>query len=746
MFNYLRNVYRVTGICLLVWLLLVSAPVLADSCNSAMAKSQGRPSIGLVLGGGGARGAAHVGVLKVLEEMHIPVDCIAGTSMGAIVGGLYAADHSPEEIQRELAAIDWGHIFDDLPPRPERPFRRKRDDDNYLVKKSAGYKNGKILLPLGWVHGQKFDMELSRLTRSVSDIHDYDNLPTPFRAVATDLETGEAVVMGSGNLARSIRASMSIPGAFDAVEINGRLLVDGFVADNLPIDVVRDMGAQVVIAVDVGTPPLTRDQIKTMLDVISQLSTILSRRNVDEQLKTLHKGDILIKPELGKLSTDDFKKSDKAIEIGEEAARSVRTELASFSVTPQAYRQYASRREIRTPEIPNIAFVRFDNQSSIGDAVLFEQFKGLVGKPLDQKALNYSIDQVYGWNIYQNVRYDIITENGEQGLLVHVKEKSWGPNYLQFGIALATDLNGNSSWNIGASLLKTGLNRRAGEVRFAAQIGDSPLVLAEYYQPLDAGLRYFVNPAVFYDDRSFGRFAGGNQVEEYRVQRYGLDFAAGRVLGRWGEVRLGIRRYAGDADVRIGDPATPDFNFDSAEFYARLSYDTLDNRNWPHEGILAKWEWIESMKSLGADTDFSQSLLRIHSAYSWAGNTVFGGVQFDYTADGTAPVQNRFRIGGFTSLSGFTQDQLSGQQVLLLRSGYYRQLGDFQSVPIYAGLTLEYGNVYENRGDISLAPSNALLGGGVFLGLDRILGPIYLGYGHAEQGNNSVYLYLGRIF
>ena len=152
------------------------------------------------------------------------------------------------------------------------------------------------------------------------------------------------------------------------------------------------------------------------------------------------------------------------------------------------------------------------------------------------------------------------------------------------------------------------------------------------------------------------------------------------------------------------------------------------------------------MKSLGADTDFSQSLLRIHSAYSWAGNTVFGGVQFDYTADGTAPVQNRFRIGGFTSLSGFTQDQLSGQQVLLLRSGYYRQLGDFQSVPIYAGLTLEYGNVYENRGDISLAPSNALLGGGVFLGLDTILGPIYLGYGHAEQGNNSVYLYLGRIF
>lgn len=721
-------------------------PAWADSCHNSVARAQGRPSIGLVLGGGGARGAAHVGVLKVLEELHVPVDCIAGTSMGAIVGGLYAAGYSPAEIEQQLSAIDWDNIFDDSPPRPERPFRRKRDDDDYLIKKSAGYKNGKIELPLGWVHGQKFDLELSRLTLKVSGIHDFDNLSIPFRAVATDLETGEAVILGSGNLARSIRASMSVPGAFDAVVIDNRLLVDGYVADNLPIDVIRDMGAQIVIAVDVGTSPLSRDNIKSMLDVISQLSTILSKRNVDQQLSTLRKGDVLIRPDLGKFSVSAFNKSEKAIMIGEEAARQARNDLKILSLSPAAYQQYVASRESGALESPTVKFVHFDNKSSIGNDVLHEQFKGLIGKPLDVKQLAYSIDQVYGWNIYQNVRYDLVTENGEHGLLVHVKEKSWGPNYLQFGMALATDLNGDSSWNIGASLLKTALNRRAGEARFAAQIGDSPLVLAELYQPLDAGLRYFVNPRAFYDDRSFGRFEGGDEVEEFRVQRYGLDFSAGRVLGRWGEVRFGLRRYAGEAKVRIGSPATPDFNFDNAEFYARLSYDTLDNRNWPREGILGKWEWIESMKSLGADNNFSQSVLKINGAQSWGNNTIFGGVEFDYTADGTAPVQNRFRIGGFTSLSGFIQDQLSGQHVLLLSSGYYRQLGSFQSVPIYAGFTLEYGNVYEKRGDISLSPGNALLGGSLFLGLDTILGPIYMGYGHAEHGNNSVYLYLGRIF
>ena len=330
---------------------------------------------------------------------------------------------------------------------------------------------------------------------------------------------------------------------------------------------------------------------------------------------------------------------------------------------------------------------------------------------------------MYGWNIFESIRYEIIEEKDKQGLLVHVRDKSWGPNYLQLGLALSTDFEGDSTWDIGVSLLKTALNRRAGELRLAAQIGESPLVFAELYQPLDVGLRYFITPtahfstaAVSVDSRAVTR------SKSSACSRYGGGLAAGRVLGRWGEIRVGLRRYAGDVDVRIGEPATPDFHFDSAEAYLRLYYDMLDNRDWPRSGAISTLEWIESVEGLGADSDFSQLLSMGGLAHSWEKNTFFGGFEFDYTADGVAPVQNRFRAGGFTKLSGFTQDQLSGQQVLLLRSGYYRRLGNIEWLPAYAGFSLEYGNVYEDRDDISLAPDEALLAGSVFVGMDTVLG------------------------
>ena len=423
--------------------------------------------------------------------------------------------------------------------------------------------------------------------------------------------------------------------------------------------------------------------------------------------------------------------------------------MPSWPSRRPAYSDHLAARRGRVWEAPIVGFVRIENKSKIGDDVLAHPFQALIGKPLDEKTLKRSIEELYGWNIFESIRYETIEEEGKQGLLVHVRDKSWGPNYLQLGLVLSTDFEGDSTWNIGVSLLKTALNRRAGELRLAAQIGESPLALAELYQPLDVGLRYFITPQLFFDSRSFSRFEDGEEIEEVRVKRYGGGLAAGRVLGRWGEIRVGLRRYAGDGEVRIGDPATSDFSdfdFDSAEAYLRLYYDMLDNRDWPRSGAISSLEWIESVESLGADSDFSQLLFTGGLAHSWGKNTFFGGFEFDYTADGVAPVQNRFRTGGFTELSGFTQDQLSGQQALLLRSGYYRRLGNIKWLPAYAGVSLEYGNVYEDRDDISLAPDEALLAGSVFVGLDTVLGPVYLAYGHAEQGNDSIYLYLGRLF
>jgi NTE family protein len=738
---------RVGVNCALALLLIaLSVSVFALPCDRTGAKQEGRPRIGLVLGGGGARGAAHVGVLKVLEDMQVPIDCVVGNSMGAIVGGLYASGLSPDDIEREMVNMDWDDVLDDKPARPDQQFRRKRDDDNYLIKKYIGMEDGRIELPLGYIQGQKFDMELTRLTQDASGAETFDELPIPFRAVATDIETGKVVVLSKGNLARSIRASMAVPGAFDPVEIDGLLLVDGLVANNVPVDVARAIGADILIVVNVGTPLAKRGQIKSALDVLNQMSNILSDRNVEMQLATLKEHDILITPELGELSTSDFKRATDAIAVGFKAASTKRDVLAAVAnPASNRKREVAARREA-LGELPVIEFVRIDNRSKLDDAVLTNPFEPLIGKQLDYAALRRSVEELYGWNIFESVRYEVVTEDARKGLLLHVTEKSWGPNYVQLGMNLATDFDGDSSWNIGVSVLKTALNRYAGELRLAGQIGDSPLAFAEFYQPLGRHLRYFISPQMASEGRDLRRFEDGDEIESYRAKRYGGRLAGGRVLGRWGEFRVGVSRFSGDAEKRFGNPPASDIDFEDADAFVRLTYDTLDDRNWPRQGVLAQWDWTESLESLGADANFTQTKMQVSTAHSWGRHTVLGGVRATYTADGIAPVSYLVRSGGFFNLSGFTQDQFSGQHEILLRAGYYQRLGNVEWLPAYAGFSLEYGNVYQDRDDISLAPEDALAAGSVFVGVDTILGPIYLSYGHAEQGNNGVYLFLGRLF
>jgi len=407
------SLYRIA--VLSFWASLCSNTALAAPCDKAGAQAQGRPRIGLVLGGGGARGAAHVGVVKVLKEMHIPIDCIAGTSMGAIVGGLYASGLSPEEIGREIREMDWDDVLEDKPPRPERQSRRKRDDDLYLVKKQLGYESGQLELPLGYIQGQKLDLELVRLTQHVATISHFDELSIPFRAVATDIETGDEIVLSSGNLARAIRASMAVPGAFDAVEMDGRLLVDGLVTNNVPLDVARKMGADIAIVVNVGTPLKERSEITSALAIIEQYSNIVGQQNVMRQLDTLRETDIYIQPELGDISTSDFNRAADTIGFGADAARTAGAKLAKLAITSAGYGDHLAARRGQVWEAPIVGFVRIENQSKIGDDVLAHPFQALIGKPLDRRTLKRSIEELYGWNIFESIRYEIMEEEGKQG-------------------------------------------------------------------------------------------------------------------------------------------------------------------------------------------------------------------------------------------------------------------------------------------------------------------------------------------
>lgn len=718
----------------------------SESFGQASPSGGQRPRIGLVLSGGGARGAAHVGVIQVLEEMRVPIDLITGTSMGAIVGGLYASGMSAEELEATMATLDWADAFQDQIDREDRSFRRKRDDDLYLVQGAAGVKDGKITLPAGILTGQKIDLLLKSLTLPVSKVNDFDELSIPFRAVAADIVTGDAVVIGSGDLARAIRASMSIPAFFDPVEIDGRLLVDGGVANNLPIDVARQMGADVVIAIDISTPLQGRETLNSLFSITAQLTGILTRRNTDAQIQTLTDDDVLVVPELGDISSQDFDRAVEIIPIGLEATRRHARELQRFALPAAEYDQHLANRGEFDAGLPVIDFVHIENNSLLGDNVVMASLNVPTGQPLDVGALEKQIGHLYGWELFESIRYDVVEQDGETGLVVQVDQRPWGPNYLQLGIAASDNLDGDNFFNLAFAYTRTGMNPLGGELRVGAQIGEEPALTGELYQPLDARSRWFIHPQITYQKQNVNLFDDGSILSEFRLTDYGAILAGGRNLGNWGEVRVGLRRSTGDIEVRVGDPTQMDMDFDRGEYFIRISDDKIDNVRFPRQGHLVVVEGLASRDSLGADTEFEQVLLSSLLARPIGKGSILLGLDYNTTIDDDAPIQSLFRLGGLLRLSGFAENEIAGQHSGLVKAGYLRELGESGLLPfgLYAGGSLELGNVWQNTSDIEL--SNTIAAGSIFLGADTPLGPIYVAYGRAEGGIDSVYIFVGKLF
>ena len=705
-----------------------------------------RAKIGLALSGGGARGAAHIGVLRVLEELRVPIDYIAGTSMGSIIAGLYASGMSLDEIEHALVTMDWEHIFDDDPPREELSFRRKRDDDLYLIKAKPGIRDGELQFPAGLIQGQKFDLALRRLTLPVITVKDFDQLAIPFRAVASDIGTGQEVVLGRGDLARAMRASMAVPGAFAPALIDGRVLVDGGITNNLPVSVVREMGADIVIAVDISTPLANPDEVRNVLEITAQLTSIMTRTNTEQQIASLSERDILIVPDLGDVSSADFTRAGEAIPSGAEAAEAKRARLARLSMTDSAYKAHLAARVLPDRDLPVVHFVRIENNSHLADQAIRERLHVKTGEPLDREQLEQDISNIYGLELFERVDYDVIEENGQTGVVVDARARSWGPDYLQFGVSLSSDFGGDSAYDFGVAYLKTAINDLGGEVRLAGQLGQNPSVVADWYQPLDYRARYFFEPQIAYGIDLVTVYSedGKDKLAEYEVAQARLELAGGRNLGAYGEARLGYRWGTGDVDRNVGALDLPEGSFDSGSVFGRLYVDRLDNSFFPSEGYQGRLEYELFRKELGNDQDLDQLKIELGYFESFGAHTFGVGGRFETTIDGDAEIQNRFRMGGFLDLSGFNNDALSGQHSALLTGVYYRRFNQLKFLPWYIGGSLELGNVWEERDDIDV--DSAILSGSVFLGADTPIGPFYTGYGYAEGGNNSLFLFLGKTF
>lgn len=712
-----------------------------------------RPRIGLVLSGGGARGAAHIGVLKVLEQMNVPVDAIAGTSMGAVVGGLYASGLSARDIEKIMTSINWQDAFRDRPPREDLTLRRKQEDESFLVKFPLGLRDGRIVLPKGLIQGQRLTQMLRRLTLPVARFSNFDDLPTPFRAVATDLETGDGVVMGSGDLTSAMRASLSAPGVFAPVEREGRLLIDGGVADNVPVDIARAMGVDVVIVVDVGFPLLSRRQLTNAGVISNQMLAILIGRNAQVQLATLTPRDILVQPALGEASSFDFGIVARAIGAGEAAARGKSAQLAAFAVSAEEMQRYVARREAQRAPPPRIDFVQLDRGSERYGPAADSLFRELVGKPLDPDAVARRVTALYGRGGLDTLDYHVIGAPERYGLALDARPDSQGPNYLRFGLSLQDDFQGNSTYNAAMRLVVSDITRNAGEWVTDLQVGAISRISTELFLPFAQFSGWFVMPHAAEVSHDLDVLQGQALLAEYRAHifAYGADF--GRQFGNWGEIRSGVQREQGHFRLKIGDPSDPNLPtqppFNTRNYFVRFTYDRLDDVNFPHHGQQAMLQWSGERSVSGVGQPSDQLTLNYIGAYS------FGHDTLSFSASGGTTLQAKltdinqlFPLGGFLNLSGLRADSLTGPNFGIARLLYYRQIGrggpGYLDVPTYLGLSLEAGNVWQARRDARFG--NTQKDASLFIGLDTFLGPVYLASGFDEHGNQAFYLFLGRTF
>ncbi|MDH3647654.1 MAG: patatin-like phospholipase family protein [Gammaproteobacteria bacterium] len=706
--------------------------------------ADGRPKIGLVLSGGGARGAAHVGVIKVLEELRVPVDVIAGTSMGAVIGGLYAMGYDAEELSDLIAAIDWTDHFVDDPKRSALSFRRKQDDRDFLIDFDMGLGPDGVELPRGLVQGQKLNLLLKSWTLPVEHIDDFDQLHIPFRAVATDVENGLPVVLGDGDLATAIRASMAVPGAFAPVDYQGRLLIDGGVSNNLPIDVARSLGADVLIVVDIQFPLLSRDELRSALDITGQLLTILVIRESNSQLATLDDDDIVIVPDLGKMGSTEFTLAPQAVGVGERSARARTTALADLGVSETEYAVYASRRQT-LHQSPAIDYVRVTGSDSITRDVLRAQLDMDAG-PLDLKRLEEGITRLYGLDTFELVDYAIENDSERTGLAITATDKSWGPDYLNLGARLADDLEGTSRYTVGLRYTRTAVNRRGAEWRNDLQVGTNPRLFSEFYQPLDKRWRYFVAPQIDLQRFEADLFDGSERLAALQISSATGGVDLGRTFGNWGELRVGLRRTSGRISRRVGEIQPQPDSFESGSLIFSFGRDSLDNANFPRSGWRADLGWDGFRSGLGSSHNRDRLLASSLWASSSGRRTWLVSALAGSNLRGDGEVQDLFDLGGLFRLSGFRNGQLRGQHHALLGLAHYQRINTSSSfdIPVYAGASLELGNVWNDSSDI--AASNALLAGSLFLGIDTFVGPIYLAFGLTEDGHSAAYFLLGQGF
>lgn len=673
--------------------------------------------------------------------------------MGSIVGGLYAAGYSANEMARVVGNIDWKDLFSDDPARAEEPMRRKDADYRYLLNFEVGYKNGHIVTPAGVVQGQKLLLLLRRLLVSTWNVEDFDALPVPFRAVATDIVAGKPVVFSHGDLPLAIRSSMSVPGAFAPTNVEGRLLVDGGLMDNVPIDVVRDMGADRLIVVDVGSPLADEAQLSNPVALLNQMVSALMAEKTARQLAELHDADILIRPALGKLGAGEFNRADEAIAIGRAAAEAALPRLRSMAASPEAWHAFEARHH-KFPFDPRlVAFIEVDSRHTQTGAAAARQMQPEVGKVFDPEAVERRLGTIYGQGSYQQVDYHLARRGADTGIRLTPVDKSWGPLYGKMGLQLDDDFNGRSEYLVSAELTATNLNQMGGEWRSTLWSGRIGGVRSEFFQPLGQGARAYVMPFVVLRNEDVPVFdtAADHQLAEYRIRRRNAGVEVGWTPASYWRLSGKITRGRDTGDLRVGTPSQyPNGTSDFSSYALGLDWDSLDSAQFPTRGAQVNVDYESFRPFLGGKVSGDVVRLVANWVPDWGLSTgryhLLLGVRASSALDNTNFIETQDFLGGFLNLSGYGERSFYGNQSALGRAVVYRRTGNIDalfSTPVFIGMSLEAGNTWRDKSDVRL--SSLVYAGSLFAGIQSPLGPIFLGVGHAAGGHTAVYLTFGSL-
>lgn len=703
----------------------------------------------LVLSGGGARGAAHIGVLKVLEELHIAPDLIVGTSMGSIIGGLYSAGWSPEEIENLLSTIDWNAVFSDEVPRSELSFRRKQDDRPILIQARLHFKGFKPYLPAGILGGQRLEILMDALQTESASANHLDDLNIPFRAVAADIASGQAVVIDNTTLATAMRASMSIPGAFAPVELDGRKLVDGGSVANLPVGVAKQLGATSVIAVDISSPLIAdEDELESFFSVFNQLNSLLTVGNRDRDVALLDDNDVLVQPDLGDISFVGFDRALEAVGIGEATAREMAETLARFATEDDdEWNEYITRQRRRPREPMTIDRVRIDNTSPVSDAMVRRALSLKEPETYEPKSLLEDLMQLHSLRYFGIIDYRIEGDEGDRELVITTPPRPSGRGSVQVGFGFSDDFDGGIGYSLSARHQLLAVNRLGGEWQNVLQFGTVGLFQSQFYQPLDSAMHWFVEPSVGFRRELAELWADGDPVVQYRLENLTAGIAAGRVLGRWGELRA--TAFTGDVKgaPRIGDPSYPSDEERRGGFSLGFTVDTVDQVVFSRHGVEGHATYERSSEALGAENDTDRAAARIGYSISFGKSTFAPYLEYGENFESTLDYLNLFKIGGLGRLSGLGDNELLGEKLALARLLYYYRLTEFRaagfSVQLYAGASLEAGNVYAR--EESITGSSLLTAWSLFVGANTPMGPVFLGYGRTED-RDRFYLMIGDRF